>query len=197
MQKFNQRLRALRKKANLSQQKFADIIGISKSSINMYERGEREPNFEKLEKFADFFNVDMDYILGKSDIENKMMWLKNIDHTIDFESLRNEVLKSFTSIDIIRKEYGEKVANVFSMYIILDVEDRAEIRGCMKQLLKQDKYLNNTKLQKTANSIESTNIETEIESAEAEYIKSISNSAHKTNSTVLPTTKETEENKAI
>ncbi len=196
MQKFNQRLRTLREKVNLSQQKFADIIGVSKSSINMYERGDREPNFEKLEKFADFFNVDMDYILGKSDIENKMMWLKNIDHTIDFETLRHEVLESITSIDIIKKEYGEKVANVFSMYTLLDVEDRAEIRGCMKQLLKQDKYLSTSKIQ-TANSIETTNIKTEIEIPEAEYIKSISNSAHKTNSTILPTIENTNENKAM
>lgn len=37
----------------------------------MYERGEREPNFTTLEKIADYFNVDMDYLLGKSDIANR------------------------------------------------------------------------------------------------------------------------------
>ena len=36
----------------------------------MYERGEREPNFETLETIADFFNCDLDYLLGKSDIVN-------------------------------------------------------------------------------------------------------------------------------
>ena len=40
----------------------------------MYERGEREPGIETLEKFADFFNVDMDYLLGKSDVINKVNW---------------------------------------------------------------------------------------------------------------------------
>jgi len=41
----------------------------------MYERGEREPGFETLEAFADYFNVDLDYLLGKSDFKNKNAWL--------------------------------------------------------------------------------------------------------------------------
>lgn len=71
MIKFNSRLKYLREYANISQQTLADKIGISKSSINMYERGEREPGLETLEAIADFFNCDMDYLLGKSDTRNK------------------------------------------------------------------------------------------------------------------------------
>lgn len=69
---FSERLRSLRKNYGLSQQKLADAIGsVSKSSINMYERGEREPGLETMEAFADFFNVDLDYLYGKSDFPNK------------------------------------------------------------------------------------------------------------------------------
>lgn len=71
MIKFNERLKYLRKSMQMSQQYLADKIGISKSSINMYERGEREPSFETLEAIADFFNCDMDYLLGKTDTPNK------------------------------------------------------------------------------------------------------------------------------
>lgn len=71
MIRFNTRLKYLRENANISQQALADRIGISKSSINMYERGEREPGLETLEAIADFFNCDMDYLLGKSDVHNK------------------------------------------------------------------------------------------------------------------------------
>ena len=73
MSKFSLRLRELRNSKDLSQQKFADIIGTSKSSINMYERGEREPGLETLETIADYFNVDLDYLLGKSDIPNRTL----------------------------------------------------------------------------------------------------------------------------
>ncbi len=73
MSKFSIRLRELRQSKNLSQQKLADLLGISKSSINMYERGEREPGLDLLEAIADFFNVDIDYLLGKSNISNKAL----------------------------------------------------------------------------------------------------------------------------
>ena len=73
MPSFNQRLKELRLKANLSQQLLADRIGISKSSINMYERGEREPGIETLEAFADFFNVDMNYLIGYSSQTSQLL----------------------------------------------------------------------------------------------------------------------------
>lgn len=67
MTKFGARLRQLRTARGLSQMDFSKQIQISKSSVNMYERGEREPGLETLERIADYFNVDMDYLLGKSD----------------------------------------------------------------------------------------------------------------------------------
>lgn len=66
MSKFNLRLRELRTSRKLSQQNLADYLNISKSSVNMYERGEREPGLDTLEAIADFFNVDLDYLSGKT-----------------------------------------------------------------------------------------------------------------------------------
>ena len=74
MPKFSERLKLLRTNAGLSQMDFAKLIRLSKSSVNMYERGEREPGLETLERIADYFNVDMDYLLGKSDVVNKSHW---------------------------------------------------------------------------------------------------------------------------
>lgn len=65
--KFNDRLKELRQGRKLTQEEFAKLSGISRSAIGMYESGRREPNFKTLELIADFFNVDMDYLLGKSD----------------------------------------------------------------------------------------------------------------------------------
>ena len=56
----------LRKEAGLSQQELADKIGITRSAIGMYETGRREPDLETLEAFADFYNVDMDTLLGRN-----------------------------------------------------------------------------------------------------------------------------------
>lgn len=70
MSKFNVILKKLRLQENLTQQELADKIGVAFSTISMYERGQREPGFETLELIADFFNVDMNYLLGKSKVKN-------------------------------------------------------------------------------------------------------------------------------
>jgi len=62
---IGQRLKDLRNKRNISQNELSKYIGVSKSSVNMYERDEREPGFETLEAIADFFNVNMDYLMGR------------------------------------------------------------------------------------------------------------------------------------
>ena len=87
MSVFSTRLKELRNKANLSQQELSKIIGISKSSINMYERGEREPGLETVGAFADYFDVQTDYLLGKHDdkrsIKEGRKYNKIILQTVD------------------------------------------------------------------------------------------------------------------
>ncbi len=80
MAEFYQRLRALRQEQKLSQQRLSELLGISKSSINMYERGEREPGFGTVTAMAELFEVDTDYLLGKSPYKNKEEWL-SLNHS--------------------------------------------------------------------------------------------------------------------
>lgn len=64
---FGQRIRKLREKRKITQKALALILNVSESAIGMYERGEREPNFETVEKMAIFFAVSFDYLLGRTD----------------------------------------------------------------------------------------------------------------------------------
>ena len=68
---FGSVLRELRLRNNMTQRVLAEALGLSESAIGMYERGHREPDFETLETIADYFNVDMDYLTGRSNIERK------------------------------------------------------------------------------------------------------------------------------
>lgn len=69
MATFAERLKSLRREKGWSQQRLADTLELSKSSVNMYERGEREPGFETMEAIADLFNVDMNYLYGRTDVK--------------------------------------------------------------------------------------------------------------------------------
>lgn len=64
------RIKELREEKNLKQEQLAKILSISTSAIGMYERDAREPNDELTLKFANFFNVSTDYLLGKTNTRN-------------------------------------------------------------------------------------------------------------------------------
>ena len=65
MSNFSSTLRQLRKGAKMTQPELANKLGISRSTVSMYELGQREPDFETLEAVADIFNVDMNTLIGK------------------------------------------------------------------------------------------------------------------------------------
>lgn len=60
---YNEQLRKLRQKKNVSQQVVADYLNITKQAYSLYELGKREPDFETLLKLGEFFNVSTDYLL--------------------------------------------------------------------------------------------------------------------------------------
>ena len=65
MGEFKDVLRDLRISKGLTQGELAEKTNMSTSSVSMYEKGNRKPSMEVLETFADFFNVDMNYLTGK------------------------------------------------------------------------------------------------------------------------------------
>ena len=62
-----QRLLGLRESLKMSQMKLSKLLGISQTAVNRYERGETAINANALLKYADFFDVSADYILGRCD----------------------------------------------------------------------------------------------------------------------------------
>ena len=67
MATFASRLAQLRKEKYMSQQQLANALGIAHGSIGNYESGKRFPRYEDLEAIADYFNVELDYLCGRTD----------------------------------------------------------------------------------------------------------------------------------
>lgn len=61
------RLKYLRKQKGISQLKLAMDLSLNQNSISRYETGEREADYALLIKFADYFDVSVDYLLERTD----------------------------------------------------------------------------------------------------------------------------------
>lgn len=91
------RLKILREELGLKQEELAQKLSVSPSSIGMYETNKREPNSEIIIKIANFFNVTIDYLLGKSDIRNNN---ENIENNAFFRVMQNAEKKGYTPEDM-------------------------------------------------------------------------------------------------
>lgn len=117
---FSERLTSLRKEKELSQYELADLLGYSRGQIGNYEQGTREPDHSTLEKIADFFNVSIDYLLGKSNVResaDKVLEKSNDnEYTIALHdnkgydyNLPEEARQEINDfIEFVRQKYGKK-----------------------------------------------------------------------------------------
>ena len=67
MEIIRQRLRELRESANLTQSQMASILGVQQSRVAYYENGKSAPTPEVFLRYADYFNVSMDYLYGRTE----------------------------------------------------------------------------------------------------------------------------------
>lgn len=77
---FGNRLKLLREERGLTQQMIADILKVERPTIAGYETNRKQPDYQKINVLADYFNVSLDYLLGRSDIRNPYIE-KNLDET--------------------------------------------------------------------------------------------------------------------
>lgn len=64
---FGTHLKELRKSKGLTQKQLAVNIGASERGIQQYELGERKPTYDMLVVLADYFDVSLDYLVGRID----------------------------------------------------------------------------------------------------------------------------------
>ena len=67
MTKFPERLKELREARGLSQAKIAEELGLSRFSVYAYEKSKSSPTLDGLNILADYFDVTLDYLLGRTD----------------------------------------------------------------------------------------------------------------------------------
>jgi transcriptional regulator with XRE-family HTH domain len=69
---LNQRLRSLRMKSCVTQKNIAEAIGVTIGNLQKFEYGTARPKLENMIKLADFFNVSLDYLVGRTDNPSRL-----------------------------------------------------------------------------------------------------------------------------
>ena len=105
------RLKELRKQKGLTQQGLADEISVSKITVLRWENEERQIKPEKAQQLADYFGVNVAYLLGYSDYKAKSI------RDLLFHEIK--ALKEFNVIKFGRENFisENKVLNVIDKYI--------------------------------------------------------------------------------
>ena len=68
---FATQLKTIRNRKGVTQKQLAQAVGASERGIQSYEIGERKPAFDQLLALADYFDVSLDYLVGRSDVKEK------------------------------------------------------------------------------------------------------------------------------
>ena len=76
------KIKELRMSKNINQQELADAIGVSKSTVAMWEVDKRDPTLKKVNELAKYFTVPADFLLGTGIFENWNKIQENKDRII-------------------------------------------------------------------------------------------------------------------
>lgn len=103
---FDKIIKNLRENNSLSQKELGDVLKISASTIGMWEQNRRNPDKDMLIKIADYFDVTVDYLLGRTNNKNSNVYTTEVDnHTYTIEidkGLKQEITQDELN-EMIRK----------------------------------------------------------------------------------------------
>lgn len=98
------RIKELRLKHNLTLKELGQKVGMANNTISQYETGKRQPNIEKWQKIADYFDVSVPYLQGFINI--------NIPNNFKFDSKKDAVdyiKKIMKSLDISKEDIEKNI----------------------------------------------------------------------------------------
>lgn len=72
MNEFPERLRKLREMNRLKRCVLSELCGLNRNAIKRYELGQAEPTLSTITSIADYFEVSVDYLIGRSDYPQKL-----------------------------------------------------------------------------------------------------------------------------
>lgn len=116
MAEFKDILKGLRHERGFSQIALSDKMNISKSTIAMWETGKRLPSRDNMEEIADIFNVDTDYLYGKSEIKRKVSFDSDGNPLVYIPEYENDTMELIELFGKATAEQKQAVLNLLRSF---------------------------------------------------------------------------------
>lgn len=116
---IGKRIKTLRNEKKILQKDLADQLNLSQQTISLYESDKRQPDYQTLQNIADFFNVSIDYLLGRTDIKEQM-GIPVMETPSDYYA-SNEIIKE---IDKLSPESQEDLETYLKLLKLRDMQKR-------------------------------------------------------------------------
>lgn len=137
MSNLGERLKLLREEKGYTQEELSKKLNITRQSISNYEKNKRTPDYETIELIADFFNVDLDYLYGRTDVPNKHNLYVAWDEKYNKDGILEKEVKK------IEKEKGKRipvVGDVAAGIPIEAIEDIIDWEEITLEMAKSGKF---------------------------------------------------------
>lgn len=92
---FKNIILSLRNEIGYSQEQLAKVLHVSKSTVAMWETGQRLPSVEKYEEIADYFNVDIDFLYGRTTMKRRSLFDDTGSEYVNAELLSNSSFRYY------------------------------------------------------------------------------------------------------
>jgi len=113
---LGRRITELRESRKMTQEELAKKLNISRASLSHYEKARREPDYETLQKIADYFQVSIDYMFGRTANSKEILDEHVRDFVDSLELSDSTLLESFT-LTIDGRELTDEEARRFIAFV--------------------------------------------------------------------------------
>ena len=104
---FGNNLKNLRNEAQINQKTLASRFRVTQATISSWENGRTAPSFEQLIQIADYFDVSVDYLIGRTNIDNNYVYNPQKDIADILEILQQTDNREREIIYRLLKEYAK------------------------------------------------------------------------------------------
>lgn len=120
-------LKQLRIDKGLTIAKAAEIFDVASRTYSSYELEEREPNLSLLQKFADYYNVSTDYLLGRTDVKAVNTLAEDEPTEEEIKELEAQISEAYEKMSIeTRRACVQVLMQIVGSVFWEDTEDEAE-----------------------------------------------------------------------